>query len=313
MEGATTGEIQEVDEVLRRDFSWVMIGTVLGLGTDALDIDRLDALLPTGPAASTTARIGAADVAAIEQATAVLRQWDYSRGGGLSRSAAVAQLQSVLPLLDTASTPAVREQLLVATARLGRVAAWASYDAGHHDDAHRLFMLALTVAQQAEHPRAADLTAYLLTEMANQALHLHRPQEALSLVQLGYGTAAGRNQPLTASAASYLASYQAWGRAALGDARACDRALGQSAEHFTHADPNTAPPWAMHLTAAELTARTDHHAVQEITAIASLRAYDRLRTLDTVLQPHTNQPDRQRGTRKDPGRTGHGLTTPSTP
>lgn len=81
MEGATTGEIQEVDEVLRRDFSWVMIGTVRGLGTDALDIDRLDALLPTGPAASTTARIGAADVAAIEQATATSHhQPDRQRG-----------------------------------------------------------------------------------------------------------------------------------------------------------------------------------------------------------------------------------------
>ncbi len=33
-------------------------------------------------------------------------------------------------------------------------------------------------------------------------------------------------------------------------------------------------------------ARTGHHAVEEITALASPRAYDRLRTLDTVLQPY---------------------------
>lgn len=37
-------------------------------------------------------------------------------------------------------------------------------------------------------------------------------------------------------------------------------------------------------------ARTGHHAVQEITALASPRAYDRLRTLHTVLQPHTTTP-----------------------
>lgn len=33
-----------------------------------------------------------------------------------------------------------------------------------------------------------------------------------------------------------------------------------------------------------------HRAVEEITALASPRAYDRLRTLETVLQPYDSTP-----------------------
>jgi transcriptional regulator with XRE-family HTH domain len=66
LEWVSAGEIREVDWVRRSDFSWLVAGTVLGIGVDALDADRLDALLPAGPTASRTARIGATDVAAIE-------------------------------------------------------------------------------------------------------------------------------------------------------------------------------------------------------------------------------------------------------
>ncbi len=351
VEGAGAAELREVDWVRRRDFSWVVAGLVLGLGVDALDIDRLNALLPTGAAASAPARIGAADVEVIEQATARLRLSDFSSGGGLCRPAAVTKLRSVLPLLDTASTAAVRERLLVATAELGMVAAWASYDVERHNDARRLWMIALSVAREAEHPDAADLTANLLMDMANQALHLRRPREALSVVQLGFGAGASRSQPLSASTASRLLGYEAWCQAAQGDVPACDRALGQAEEQFVLTDPAKAAPCAALITVAELTGlqghihytlaqtaaakhavqavpllqggvegfgvvyarsraiqlpglagahaltgdldtavRIGHCAVEEITALASPRAYDRLRTLDTVLQPYGTDP-----------------------
>src|SRR6185437_5545297 len=192
---------------------------------------------PTGRAASATTRIGLADVEAIEQATAVFRQSDFSQGGGVCRPMAVAKLRSVLALHHAACDSAVRGRLMVATADLGMVAAWASYDAERHNDARRLWMIALSVARQADHPRATDLTADLLLDMAHQALHLRRPHEALSLVQLGYGVAASRTHPVSACTASYLASNQAWCHAAQGDAQACDRALGQAIEHFSQADP----------------------------------------------------------------------------
>jgi transcriptional regulator with XRE-family HTH domain len=352
VEWPDVGETRAVDWVRRRDFSWIVAGIILGVGVDALDAERLDALLPTGRAAAATTRIGLADVEAIEQATAVFRHSDFSRGGGVCRPMAVAKLRSVLALYHAACDSAVRGRLMVATADLGMVAAWASYDAERHNDARRLWMIALGVARQADHPRATDLTADLLLDMAHQALHLRRPQEALSLVQLGYGVAASRTHPVSACTASYLASNQAWCHAAQGNAQACDRALGQAIEHFSQADPDAAAPWTAHVDTAELAAqqghayytlalatadvkhaaqavpllreavdgygpayarsravnlaglagaqaltgdldtaaRTSHHAVEEITALASPRAYDRLHTLDTVLRPYATDP-----------------------
>jgi transcriptional regulator with XRE-family HTH domain len=352
VEWPDVGEARAVNWVRRRDFSWIVAGIILGVGVDALDAERLDALLPTRRAASAMTRIGLADVEAIEQATAAFRHADFSHGGGVCRAMAVAKLRSVLALHHATCDSEVRGRLMVATADLGMVAAWASYDAERHNDARRLWMIALSVARQADHPRATDLTAGLLLDMAHQALHLRRPHEALSLVQLGYGVAASRTHPVSATTASYLASNQAWCHAAQGEARACDRALGQAVEHFSQADPSAAAPWAAHVDAAELAAqqghayytlalvtaevkhaaravpllreavdgygpayarsravnlaglagaqaltgdlhtaaRTGHHAVEEITALASPRAYDRLRTLDTVLQPYATNP-----------------------
>lgn len=161
-------------------------------------------MLPTDPTGSTK-RIGTADIAAIEYATDLFRRMDFSHGGDLCRSAAVAQLRSVSPLRDAACTAQLRQRLLVAIADLGLVAAWASYDPERHNDARQLFQLALSIAEQAEHPQAEDVTAYVLMDMAHQALHLRQPQEAVNLVQLGYRTATHAH-PLSASTASYLAT-----------------------------------------------------------------------------------------------------------
>lgn len=256
VERTGTGDT-EVDWVKRRDFPQLVAAITLGVG-GVLDLDRLAALLPTGPAEHTAGRVGAADVEAIEQATAVLRQWQFSSGGGLARSAAVAQFQVALPLLGNTSAAAVRERLLVAIADLGMVAAWTNYDIEGHDEARRLWTIALTVARKAEHPAATDLTVKLLLAMTHQALHLRRPREALSVVQLGYGAGVGRSQAVSASTASHLASHHAWCQAALGDHRACDSALGQAVDNFTLADPATAAPWAANVTAAELAAQQGH-------------------------------------------------------
>ena len=246
----------------------------------------------------------------------------------------------------------MRERLLVATADLGKIAAFASYDVERHDDARRLWPIALRVARQAQTPRATDLTVALLLSMTHQAPHLRRPQEALGFVQLGYGITASGSPSLSASTASCLAGFEAMCHGALGDAGACDRALGQAVEHFAGTDPAMAEPWIAYFSVAELLAQqgfaqytlalatgdakpaaravpllqqavnshgparagartvnlanlagaqaltgdlnaavhTGHQAVEEITALASPRACDRLRILDTILQPHGTDP-----------------------
>jgi len=237
----------------RRNFFAAVTGITLGLGMTPLDLDRLAALLP-GTGAALPRRIGAADVTAIEAATAALRKLNFSWGGGLSRDAAVAQLRSVLALRKVACTAEVKADLLVATAELGLLAAFMSYDSERHADARRLGVLTLEVARQAEHPAAVDLTVMGLLDMSNQALYLGQPEEAQQLVQLGYGTVAGGAHPIPASTASTLAIYQALCAAARGDAAACDRALGRSVEQLTAAEPTVAGPWNAHISPALLTA-----------------------------------------------------------
>ncbi|MGI9003154.1 MAG: helix-turn-helix domain-containing protein [Pseudonocardia sp.] len=255
----TTGhsDDQEVDWVFRRDFVTVVSGTTLGLGTAPLDLDRLAALLPhTG--VEPPGRIGAADVAAIEQVTAALRSCDFSRGGGLFRDAAVAQLRSVLTLRNQECASPVRARLLVAAADLGLLGGWMNYDSELHADARRLWVLALELARQAEHPAAVDLTVDLLLRMTHQALHLHRVEEAERLVQLGHAAVVSGTHPVSTYTANSLATNQAWCHAARGDAAACDRALDRSVELLDTPETTATAPWSAHVGSAELAARQGH-------------------------------------------------------
>lgn len=333
----------------RRDFVGHVAGLTLGTGVIGLDIDRLTALLPhTEPTG--TRHLGAADVAAIEAATATFKHQDLAQGSGMARDTAVARLRVTLPLLGAQVIPEVRPRLLLATAHLALQAGYMSFDVKQHDAARRLWMIGLDLARHAEDPRGSDLTVYLLYDLAIQAVHLQRPGEALRLVHLGHAVAAGPH-PVSASTTSALAIIQAHAHAAQGDVAACDRALGQAVEQFNTLDSATRPPWGAHLDDASLATRqgsahyelalagrdphaanravpllrhavdsfglsrarsralslpdlagahalagdTDtavtlgHQAVDAVTAVFSPQAHDRLRTLDTALEPlHTS-------------------------
>ncbi len=334
----------------RRNFVEHVGALTVGItGVAGLDIDRLTALLPQAEPTGTR-HVGAADVEAIEQATTEFSRQDFAHGSGIARDTAVAHLHATLPLLGAHVSPEVRPQLYLATACLATQAGWMSFDVNQHDAAQRLWLIGLHIARNAEDPRGSDLTAYLLYDMALQAVHLGRPQEALRLVHLGHSTAAGPH-PVSASTISCLASIQAKAHAAQGDTTGCDRALGQVVEQFSSIDPATRPRWgsslgeghfaafqgSAHYTLAlssgdpraanravpllrdamdnfgpgyarsralylpdlagahaiagdvDTAVTLGHQAVDAVTALHSPRAHDRLRVLNTALQPlHTS-------------------------
>ena len=257
--GTTVGEEgidgpKVVSWVDRRDFVQHIAALTLGTaGATGLDIDRLTALLPHADPTGTR-HIGAADVETIEQATAAFERQDFTTGAGPIRDVAVAHLRSVLSLLDAQATPGVRPRLLVATAHLAMQAGWMSFEVNQHDAARRLWMIALNVARDAEHPLGADQTVYLLYDMALQAVHLGRPDEALRLVHLGHAATTGI-RAVSAATTSCLATIQARAHAAQGDAAGCDRALGQAVEHFAAIDPATRTPWGASVSEAGFAAR----------------------------------------------------------
>lgn len=201
----------------------------------ALDIDRLTALLPHADPTGTR-HVGASDVAVIEQATAAFASQDFATGAGPVHDLAVAQLRSVLPLLDAQMAPEVRPRLYLATARLATQAGWMSFEVKAHEAARRLWVIALNVARDTDHPLATDQTVFVLYDMALQAVELGRPDEALRLAQLGHAVAVG-SHPVSAATMSCLTDSQARAHAARSDAVGCDRALGHAVEHFARVDP----------------------------------------------------------------------------
>lgn len=111
-----------------------------------------------------------------------------------------------------------------------------SFEINQHEAARRLWMIALDVAREADHPLGTDQTVFVLFDLALQALALGRPEEALRLVHLGHTAAVG-SHPVSAATTSCLTNIQAQAHAAQNDSAACDRALGQAREHFGRSDP----------------------------------------------------------------------------
>ncbi|MGH3919355.1 MAG: helix-turn-helix domain-containing protein [Pseudonocardiaceae bacterium] len=264
----------------------------LGVGQAEFDLDRLDRLIPRLDADEPPQQVGAADVDAIERTSEALRCCDFAHGGGLARAATIAQLRSVLRLREAAATPAIRVRLDIAAADLAMLTAWCSYDVEQHDQAQRLWTVALELCRHTDHPRAADLAVDVLLDMAHQSLHLRRPDQALRLA--GLGLVVENNSPTAVSDAtrSYLASVQSWSYAVLGETTACERALGRAEQHFAAVDPGTALPWAAHVDTAEFTAQQGHawyllsatqpnaaaRAVPLLTAATSAQGSDYART-----------------------------------
>jgi transcriptional regulator with XRE-family HTH domain len=231
--------------VERRDFVGHVAGLTLGAGATGLDINRLLSLLPQAEPTGTR-HVGVADVEAIEQATTALVRQDFAHGSGRARDTAVTQLHSTLPLLGAQVSPEVRPRLYLATARLATQAGYMSFDSKKDDAARRLWMIGLDIARNADHPLGTDQTLFLLYDMAIQAVHLQRPDEALKLVHLGHAAATG-SPAVSAATTICLASIQAQAHAARGDAAGCDRALGQGIEQFSSTDPASDDAWAADL------------------------------------------------------------------
>ncbi|MFN2496860.1 MAG: helix-turn-helix domain-containing protein [Pseudonocardiaceae bacterium] len=228
----------------RRDFVQHIATLALGAaGTTGLDIDRLVALLYPDTDATGTRRIGAADVAALEYATAGYERSYAAFGGGVAREAAVTQLRTVLPMLNQPMDDDLAPRLHIAAAHLALITAWTSFDMSHHDAARRFSTVGLEIAHSTEHPLATDLTSHLLFDLAQQALDLRRPDEAERLVQIGYTTGVG-SPSVFPSTSTCLATNAAFAHAARGDRAQCERALGVAEEAFTRIDPAAATPWA---------------------------------------------------------------------
>ncbi|MEU5695864.1 hypothetical protein [Actinosynnema sp. NPDC020468] len=219
----------------RRD----VLGTTAALVTGAVLERRLGGWLRPldrrAPAGVAAGRIGLAEIAEIESATATFWSWDARRGGGLYREAVVGQLKAMTDLLDFRYPAEIARRLYRSTADLARLAGWMSHDVGLQETGQQYFTLALHCAKQADDSR---LGVEVLSRMARQMVHVGRPRDALSLVGLarrGGGARIGERE------SAMLTTCESWAHATLGDVAAVDRAVGLAGERFERAAD--APPW----------------------------------------------------------------------
>jgi transcriptional regulator with XRE-family HTH domain len=226
----------------------------------ALDTEQMKALLPDPHDDPVPSRVSAELVQGIREVTAMFRALDFRYGGRMICAGMVAQLNHVRRMRQSRCTEPVRAELLLATAELASVAAFMNFDTELHENTRQLLLIALGSAREsrdANHELANDLMVHIQLQMVTQAIHLRRPDEALSFVQLAELTAVIGDHPVSAQTRTYISLKQATCQAMLGKADRCRRALDQAQERAGDIDPAAAPlPWIAHVTPAEITAIT---------------------------------------------------------
>lgn len=210
----------------------------------------------TQPADAATAhhggrRVGRTDLTELWHAAEEARRWDSKFGGGNWKASSVTECLRLraAPLLSGTYTEAIGTELFSATAELSRVAGWAAFDSGRHEEAQRRFVQALRLARAAGDVQAG---AYLLTTMSLQTMLRGYPREAADMAEGAYERTKHTAAPRVLAFAK-LAEARAYGRA--GDTNAAGAALGRSEQLLASIRPGDRDPeWLSYFTHARLAA-----------------------------------------------------------
>jgi len=198
-------------------------------------------------------QVGMSDVDSVRTTVDMYANLDNRFGGGHGRRALIQYLDGdVAELLTARSTEPVGRALFATVAEATLLAAWMSYDSGHHGLAQRYFIQALRLAQTAEDRR---LAGSILSAMSHQATYLGRFTEAANLARAAQlGTTGHATPTLTAQ---FLA-MEARALSRLGDHAACNAALTRATTIFERNNPGEDPEWIGYFDQAELSAELGH-------------------------------------------------------
>ncbi|MFD4865309.1 Tat pathway signal protein [Streptomyces sp. NPDC058412] len=181
-------------------------------------------------------------VTALEEVTAFFTKADASKGGGLYRSAIVAQLAEVGRRVQDGVPRSLRPRVFAATADLAALAGWVSHDSGRYPTAQRYWSYGIYAAGEAGQP---DRGVEIVTRMSHQMIYLGRPDDALGLLRVA---ATKAKLPVTRA---LVASQTGRVHAALGDERQADRHLGDADEFLEAGLGDDVPAWVGYFDAAE--------------------------------------------------------------
>lgn len=233
-----------VADVDRKAFLRTALGTALTV--------PLTNLLTSVEATAVPAVVGEQDIQEIRTVAATFSTWDHTYGGSLVREAVNAQLRQSVALLENARCPAkLRADLYAAVGFLGHAAGFMAFDAYAHDDARRMFRLALACAEE-----AGDwhLRAKVLSSMARQAIWCGDPDTGLTLVEM----ALVRADRLTPAERAMLLAARARALAKLGRRQDTLITVGQADEEFTRIRRSDEAAWMRYYDAAQHAGDTGH-------------------------------------------------------
>ncbi|MGY4967461.1 Tat pathway signal protein [Streptomyces sp. 900105245] len=225
--------------------------------------------------------------AALEEVTAFFTKADASKGGGLYRSAIVAQLAEAARRIQDGVPPKLKARVFTATADLAALAGWVSHDCGRYATAQRYWSYGIYAASEAGQP---DRGVEIVTRVSHQMIYLGHPGDALGLLGVA---AAKANLPATRA---LVASQTGRVHAALGDERQAERHLGAADELVAEGLGDDVPAWdyfgaAEHAGARAVSARDlngigdrRHRASVHFTEALALRKpdFDRVKVMDHV-------------------------------
>lgn len=214
-------------------------------------VPLLDPLFPVQPA-SIPAVVTPADIHELRTIAGVFSTWDHTYGGGMIREAVTAQVRYSVALLERARCPdRLRSELFGAVGWLSHTCAFMAFDAHAHDDARRLFRLALSCVEE-----AGDwhLRAKVLSSMARQAIWCGDADTGLTLVEL----ALVRADRLTPAELAMVLSARARALAKLRRTQDTLATVGQADEEFSRIRPAQEGPWMRYYDAAQHAGDTGH-------------------------------------------------------
>ncbi|MEU3163066.1 hypothetical protein [Streptosporangium sp. NPDC006930] len=246
-----------VGDPISVDFSWDQAGSMLALN-QALEkamMDRRGFMQLTGMSLTAFAtdwlnveptqlmsvlrggRITGEFVAQIEAGLPRLRLLGDNYGGQHARKLLDAELGMVVEVMEKSSyTPAVAQRLHGLAAELGRLAGFASFDAGLHSAAQRYWVSAVHSAHAAG-DRAVG--ANILKSIALQCYDFGKFADFLAIARTAYASAGD----VTPRTASMLAVRLASAYATVGDTTESHRLIGIADTQFERGTRDEDPSW----------------------------------------------------------------------
>jgi transcriptional regulator with XRE-family HTH domain len=222
----------KLDNVDRQRF----IRNTGALGAGVLVLGPLAALLEDTEPTPIPQRVGATEIEQTRTATRVFESWGSTYGGEVVRAAVMGQLRWSADLLEAICPERLRPALFSAVGDLAAVAGYIAEDAGAHEQAGRVYRVALACVD-----KAGDwlLRAEVLSSMAKQAIRAGRPDDGLTLAEQGLV----RSDRLTVAGRSMLHTDRGRALAKMRRINETLTAVGTADDHFAHFTSDNEPPF----------------------------------------------------------------------